>query len=93
MDEPRKGTGHMDKGKGINSGDLKQQNRGLILRLIATGECNTRIGLARASRLTKMSVTNIIDEFLEMKLVASGSVRRFRDGALFSWACHRKLPR
>lgn len=66
----------MDKGKGINSGDLKQQNRGLILRLIATGECNTRIGLARASRLTKMSVTNIIDEFLEMKLVAEGERER-----------------
>ena len=66
----------MDRGKGINSGDLKQRNRGLILRLIATGECNTRVSLARASRLTKMSLTNIIDEFLEMKLVAEGERER-----------------
>ncbi len=66
----------MDRRKGINSGDLKQQNRGLILRMIATGECNTRIGLARASGLTKMSVTNIIDEFLQRKLVVEGERER-----------------
>lgn len=66
----------MDKRKGINSGDQKLQNRGLILRLIATGTCNTRISLAGASHLTRMSVTNIIDEFLEKKLVAEGESER-----------------
>ena len=62
----------MDKGKGINNSDLKQRNRGLLLQLITTGECSTRISLARSSRLTKMSVTNIIDEFIQMKLVVEG---------------------
>lgn len=62
----------MERVKGINNSDLKRQNRGLVFRLIATSESNTRIGLARASRLTKMSVTNIIDEFIHMNLIVEG---------------------
>lgn len=62
----------MEKNQGINNSDLKQRNRGLLLRLLVTKECNTRMSLAKASRLTKMSVTNIVDEFLEKKLVQEG---------------------
>lgn len=54
---------------GQNSIDSKYYNRGLILRLIATGECRTRIELARATGLTKMTVTNIVAEFLEKKIL------------------------
>ena len=36
---------------GVNNTRLKQQNRGLILQLIATGECSSRIELARVRRL------------------------------------------
>ena len=42
------------------------------MQLIATGEANTRMSLTRKSGLTKMSVTNIIDEFLEKNLVHEG---------------------
>lgn len=62
----------MERKKGINNEDLKKRNRGLILQLIATGEANTRMSLTRKSGLTKMSVTNIIDEFLEKNLVYEG---------------------
>lgn len=62
----------MEKRKGINNEDLKKRNRGVILQLIATGEANTRMSLTRKSGLTKMSVTNIIDEFLEKNLVHEG---------------------
>jgi len=55
--------------KGINNNNLKQGNRGLVLRLIATGACNTRIDLAKQTGLTKMSVSNIIGEFIEQKII------------------------
>jgi len=55
--------------KGINNNHLKQGNRGLVLRLIATGACNTRIDLAKQTGLTKMSVSNIIGEFIEQKII------------------------
>lgn len=62
----------MNRGKGINNNDLKRRNRGLVLKLIAARESNTRVDIARASKLTKMSVTNIIDEFIHMNLVEEG---------------------
>ncbi|MDY5846841.1 MAG: ROK family protein [Bariatricus sp.] len=54
---------------GKNSISSRQYNRGLILKLIATGVCNTRIDLSRTTKLAKMTVTNIISEFLEQGLV------------------------
>ncbi len=56
---------HMRKIKGKNSISSKQYNRGLILRLIATQTCHTRVELARATGLTKMTVTNIVSEYIE----------------------------
>lgn len=50
---------------GVNNTSLKQQNRGLVLRLIATGECSSRIELAQKTGLSKMTVTYIVNEFLE----------------------------
>ena len=54
---------------GYNNTTLKQQNRGLILKLIVTGECESRIELAKRTGLSKMAVTNIISEFIEQNLV------------------------
>lgn len=48
---------------GENSRVSSQHNRGLILRLIATGRCHSRIELARETKLTKMTITNIVAEF------------------------------
>lgn len=54
---------------GYNNTTLKQQNRGLILKLIVTRECESRIELAKRTGLSKMAVTNIISEFMEQNLV------------------------
>ena len=54
---------------GYNNTTLKQQNRGLILKLIVTGECESRIELAKRTGLSKMAVTNIISKFMEQNLV------------------------
>lgn len=62
--------------RGINNNDLKQKNRGLVLRLIATGECDTRMSLTKKSNLTRMSITNIIDEFIDMNLVVEGEKKK-----------------
>lgn len=55
---------------GKNSISSRQYNRGLILQLIATGRCRTRIELSRTTKLAKMTVTNIISEFIERDIVA-----------------------
>ena len=55
--------------RGLNNTNLKQENRGLILKKIATGECNTRIDLAKKTGLSKMSISNIINEFMEQRIV------------------------
>lgn len=49
---------------GVNNKLLKQKNRGLLLKLIATGECSSRIELAQKTGLAKMTVSNIVNEFL-----------------------------
>lgn len=58
-----------ETGRGHNSALSKQHNRGLVLRLIATGACGSRVELARATGLAKMTVTNIIADFISQGLV------------------------
>ncbi len=55
--------------KGQNLISSKQFNRGLILKLIATGVCDKRVELAKMTKLSKMTVTNIISEFIQQELV------------------------
>lgn len=59
----------MDKHKGFNNDTLKRRNRGLLLNLILTEQDMTRSELARRTGLSKMSVTNIINEFTEQGIV------------------------
>ncbi len=61
---------------GFNNTTLKQSNRGLVLRLVATGECETRIELARKTGLSKMAATNIIGEFIEAGILEEGGKQR-----------------
>lgn len=56
------GAGKMAK-SGVNNTLLKQRNRGLILKLIATGQCSSRIELSQKTGLAKMTVTYIVNEF------------------------------
>lgn len=59
----------IDNITGKNSISSKQYNRGLILKLIVTGACRTRIELSRMTRLTKMTVTNIIAELIRGQII------------------------
>ena len=55
--------------RGKNLTSSKQYNRGLLLQLIATGAADKRMELAGITRLTKMTISNIITEFMELGLV------------------------
>lgn len=55
---------------GKNSITSKQFNRGLLLQLIATQTCRTRIDLSKTTGLAKMTVSNIISEFIQNHLIA-----------------------
>ena len=68
-------TGRRDciiKTDGQNSGYMKNSNRALILELLATERANTRIGLSKITGLSKMTVTNIIADFINSGLIVSG---------------------
>ncbi|MGN0293873.1 MAG: ROK family protein [Lachnospiraceae bacterium] len=61
---------------GQNSINTKQYNRGLILKLIATGTCRSRIELARTTGLTKMTISNIISEFMQGEVIEEYEVEQ-----------------
>ena len=44
---------------GVNRDNQKKTNRGLILRLIATEQCTSRVDLARMTGLTKAAISLI----------------------------------
>lgn len=55
--------------KGSNSQRTKELNRALILKLISTKSPISRIELSKLTQLSKMSVTNIVNELMEKNLV------------------------
>lgn len=54
---------------GHNIISAKRYNRGLILKLISTGQCRSRIELAQATGLTKMTVSNIVGEYIKSGII------------------------
>lgn len=54
----------MAAGKGINSLDVKNQNRGLTLKLIAREQAFSRADVTKQIGLTKMTVSNIVADLL-----------------------------
>lgn len=52
---------------GMNRDNQKRINRGMILKLIATGKCSSRIGLSKATGLTKTAITQIVSELISQK--------------------------
>ena len=48
---------------------LKNHNRLLILKLVCTGEARTRSALVKKTLLSKMAVTNIVNEFIDEKIL------------------------
>ncbi|MGL5260529.1 MAG: ROK family protein [Lachnospiraceae bacterium] len=58
------------KKSGENLKTSSLRNRGLILELIATKRCKTRIEIAKKTGLSKMTISNIISEFIEHDIVS-----------------------
>jgi len=66
---------------GRNSSDVRRNNRGRVLQMVATGRCKTRQELVSTMGLTKMSISNIVAEFQEKGiLVESGKNQAKRFG-------------
>lgn len=69
------------KKEGKNRNDYKKANRGLALKMIATGQCATRADLVRHTGLSKMAISNIVSELIHQDLLAeAGPVRRGEPG-------------
>lgn len=51
--------------KGMNSSDLRQKNRGLVLKLVAVQDISSRIAITKETGLSKMTVTNIVSELIK----------------------------
>lgn len=79
---------------GVNNKLLKQKNRGLLLKLIATGECSSRIELAQKTGLAKMTVSNIVSEFIESGILEERKNCRQipRDGIRYSFPLRKEHP-
>ena len=54
---------------GRNKEDQKRSNWGLVLKLLATGRCSSRIDLAKTTGLTKPAISQIVGEFINKNLV------------------------
>ena len=73
---------------GVNNTLLKQRNRGLILKLIATGQCSSRIELSQKTGLAKMTVTYIVNEFWNEGSLRNGKSTGRRKGTQSGTAMH-----
>ena len=62
--------------KGMNSSDLRQKNRGLVLKLVATQEYASRISITRETGLSKMTVTNIVSELINENFLIQASSKK-----------------
>ncbi len=51
--------------RGVNRDNQKKSNRGLLLQLVATRECTSRIDLSRRMGLTKTAISQIVGGLIE----------------------------
>ena len=56
----------MTTDSGSNLKQIKRQNLALALKYVAQGAAATRVDLARAMHLSKMTVTNLVAQLLEL---------------------------
>lgn len=59
----------MEKLKGYNNALLKAKNRGQVFEQLVINDGITRLELAEKCGLTKMTITNIINEFIEKDVI------------------------
>ncbi len=59
----------MTEKAGKNRSDYKRVNRGLVLKMVATGQCATRSELVRSTGLSKMAISNIVSAMIAQNLL------------------------
>lgn len=57
------------KQEGSNSREMRQHNQMLLLKLIATGAAASRVELARAAGLSKMTVGSLVSELIAREII------------------------
>lgn len=62
------------KNKGKNIKNVRDDNRSLILKLICTGQCASRIALSRRTGLSKMTVSNIVADLIKARWLIDGEL-------------------
>lgn len=55
--------------------ELRKKNRGQVLRLIATGECSSRIDLSKKIGLTKTTISKIVTEMMKLDFLVETAKR------------------
>lgn len=58
---------------GINSNEMQKVNRCLVLKILMENGCTARHELASKTGLHKTTITNIINEFLELGIITSNN--------------------
>ena len=61
---------------GKNNTDNRRVNRGLILNMIATGQCFTRSDLVRETGLSKMAISKIVAQMMDHDILRESHVVR-----------------
>ncbi|MHB1453332.1 MAG: ROK family protein [Saccharofermentanales bacterium] len=62
------------KNRGKNIKNVRDDNRSLILKLICTGQCASRIALSRRTGLSKMTVSNIVADLIRSRWLIDGEL-------------------
>lgn len=62
--------------KGGNKEIFKRMNRGLLLKLLATRQCTSRIELSRTMELSKMAISNMVGELMKRGLIIESKVEQ-----------------
>lgn len=64
---------------GVNRDYLKKKNRGLVLKLVATGRCSSRIELSKQTGLTKTAISAIVGELIEKQYLVETEKESTKD--------------
>ncbi|MDO4262104.1 MAG: ROK family protein [Eubacteriales bacterium] len=69
----------MTEKAGKNRSDYKRVNRGLVMKMIATGQCTSRVELVEKTGLSKMAISNIVSELLRQGLLIEKAAEKNGD--------------
>jgi predicted NBD/HSP70 family sugar kinase len=62
------------RNKGRNIRHVRDDNRSLVLKLVCTGQCSSRIAVSRKTGLSKMTVSNIVTGLIRERWLQEGEL-------------------